>query len=156
MILGTGINEQNPLTNDNPASLMIGYNTNQPSVYVGSGDGFNGPGAVALGHDEPLAQNHIRGSLVVDGFGTGHGQALPAGPGSRLVYAPQLGAFRAGTVSGSQWNVPGTITLVPATDNSAVLTFTIAPTAIPSTYPCQLMLFSEGHHKALPFTFIVT
>lgn len=65
-----------------------------------------------------------------------------------------------GTVFLNVQDLPGTITLAPAavssSENTAVLTFTVASTALPGTYPCQLMLFSEGHHKALPFTFTVT
>jgi hypothetical protein len=107
MILGRGPDVPTPLVNNTPNSLMIGYMTTVPSLFVGEGNGSDGPGRVALGHATPEAQNHLRGSLVVDGFtDPSYGTALPTGAGTRLVFQPQNGAFRAGTVTGTQWDAP--------------------------------------------------
>lgn len=61
---------------------------------------------VGIGTINPLAKLHVNnGSILVDGT-TG---AIPTtGAGTRMMWIPSKGAFRAGAVTGTQWDVIGT------------------------------------------------
>ncbi|MGZ9097013.1 MAG: tail fiber domain-containing protein [Micavibrio sp.] len=59
---------------------------------------------VGVGTADPLADFHTGGNLLVTGtFGAGDTTPV-SGAGTRMMFVPNKGAFRAGTVSGTQWN----------------------------------------------------
>jgi hypothetical protein len=62
-------------------------------------------GLVGIGTATPSAQLHISGTEGILAQGTfGSGTALTLGGGTRMMWYPRKAAFRAGYVSGTQWN----------------------------------------------------
>ncbi len=66
-VIGRGYLENNKLENNMPNSLMIGFNSNIPTFFVGMSDHYGKTGRIAIGHivDEngymtPQAKLHIR------------------------------------------------------------------------------------------------
>ena len=60
MVFGTGMNTSNPLINNEQNSLMIGFNSTKPSLFV-KGGGFNYTGKVGIGDvTDPQAKLHIK------------------------------------------------------------------------------------------------
>jgi hypothetical protein len=69
---------------------------------------LTGQGWLGLGTNSPQAQLHVaEGEVLLQGtFDGGYAGPLPAtGVGTRLMWVPQLAAFRVGRVSGTQWDL---------------------------------------------------
>lgn len=62
-------------------------------------------GKLGIGISAPTASLHLVGNdgLVAEGT-FGSGSAPPSGAGTRMVWYPKKGAFRAGSVTGTQWD----------------------------------------------------
>lgn len=94
----TGITATNFIGTINAADLIFKTN-NAERMRITSA------GKVGLGTTNPTATLHILGN---DGFveeGTfGSGTTLASGAGTRMMWYPKYAAFRAGYVSGTQWN----------------------------------------------------
>lgn len=58
-VLGTGYDPLNPLRNNIKRSLMIGLNSNKPTLFIGPAAGKGYWGRVGIGIIKPLAQLHI-------------------------------------------------------------------------------------------------
>lgn len=59
---------------------------------------------VGVGTNNPLDDFHVAGDLLVTGGYTGTASVGVSGAGSRMFFDPESGAFRAGSVSGGQWD----------------------------------------------------
>lgn len=64
MVLGTGTSTE-MLKNGIVHSLMIGFNSNLPTVFISSSDGVGTTGNVGIGTSQPEAKLHISGDLQV-------------------------------------------------------------------------------------------
>ncbi|OQX76865.1 MAG: hypothetical protein B6D61_08110 [Bacteroidetes bacterium 4484_249] len=61
MIIGCGFDDNNPLVNGISRSLMIGFNSDKPTLFVGMSDGVGYTGKVAIGDvTDPQAKLHIK------------------------------------------------------------------------------------------------
>jgi len=62
-------------------------------------------GGVGIGTATPSAELHIdEGDLLVTGTYTGTSAVPVTGAGTRMFFHPAMGAFRAGTINGTQWD----------------------------------------------------
>ncbi len=59
---------------------------------------------VGVGTNNPLDDFHVAGDLLVTGSYTGTPSVAVSGAGARMFFDPESSAFRAGGVSGSQWD----------------------------------------------------
>jgi hypothetical protein len=66
MVIGIGANDDNPLVNSNSRSLMIGYNSDIPTLYVGSSLGVGTIGKVGIGTTSPASLLDVNGTLNVE------------------------------------------------------------------------------------------
>jgi hypothetical protein len=67
MIIGCGYDESNYLQNSNPNSLMIGFNSNLPTLFVNGAVGNGFTGKVGIGNvTEPQAKLHIKADVNED------------------------------------------------------------------------------------------
>jgi len=72
IIIGSGI--LSPFTifkNTIPNSLMIGFNSDIPTIFVGPSSGVGTSGAVGIGTSTPMHKLHVNGQLKLDGNGAG-------------------------------------------------------------------------------------
>jgi hypothetical protein len=70
MVIGIGADDDNPLVNSNSRSLMIGYNSDIPTLYVGSSLGVGTIGKVGIGTTSPASLLDVNGTLHVSGLAT--------------------------------------------------------------------------------------
>jgi hypothetical protein len=61
IIIGKGINGNNVLTNNIPFSLMIGFNSTIPTLFIGPAGGNGQTGLVGIGTSTPHCEFHIKG-----------------------------------------------------------------------------------------------
>jgi len=67
MVIGTGAAFGNPLTNSNPNSLMIGFGSNKPTLFISTAPDSDETGAIGIGNvTVPLAKLHIKSDLGED------------------------------------------------------------------------------------------
>ena len=104
------------LNNDTIVSPQQFYNSTSPLFIIGNGNGPSSPsnalvvrkdGRVGIGTNYPAARLHVQDSsvLFVGMFNGGTSADPPAtGPGTRMMWYPDKAAFRAGNVTGSQWD----------------------------------------------------
>lgn len=59
IVLGRGVNPINPLVNNSASSLMIGFNSNIPTFFVGSSAGVGTTGNVGIGTASPNAKLQV-------------------------------------------------------------------------------------------------
>jgi len=61
MVIGSGFDDYNPLVNDINKSLMIGFYSNKPTLFIGSATGNNLTGKIGIGDvTVPQAKLHIK------------------------------------------------------------------------------------------------
>jgi hypothetical protein len=72
------------------------YWSNPPNMFS------NVTGKVGIGTSSPLTKFHVKGGAVL--FSGGTGGTPTSGAGRRFMWIPSKAAFRAGYVSGNQWN----------------------------------------------------
>jgi len=60
MVLGAGISENNYLTNSFSYSLMIGFNSQYPTLFVSTSPSYDKTGKIGLGNVYPQAKLHLR------------------------------------------------------------------------------------------------
>ena len=78
-----------------------GYDTT-PDSWTGTGNVYTTSSNVGIGTTDPNAKFDVEDGAVLFSGTTG---AVPvSGSGRRLMWIPQYGAFRAGQVSGNQWD----------------------------------------------------
>jgi len=65
VVIGSGVDDSNRLTNNISKSLVVGFNGGVASLFVGPGDGAL-PGNVGIGTLNPQALFEVNGSLVAD------------------------------------------------------------------------------------------
>lgn len=100
--MGSGVGNQYPLVNDQQNSLIIGFNSNLPTLYVGQAEGAGTIGKVGIGTTDPKAMLQVDGSLVLTG---GAGDEIDiTGIGTRMMWIANKAAFRAGGVYADQWD----------------------------------------------------
>jgi hypothetical protein len=98
---------------------------NGSSVWSKSGDDIynNNAGNVGIGTTSPVSSLHVATGGLFAVTGTyGAGATLPAGltgAGTRAFFYPNLGAFRAGTVSGTQWDTIGNYSVAMGNSTTA-------------------------------------
>lgn len=71
MVLGSGVT-QNPgigtdLVNSVPSSLMVGFNSDLPTLFVGGASGIGTTGKVGIGTSTPNVDLHVKGFSLIDG-----------------------------------------------------------------------------------------
>ena len=66
MVIGSGADDDNPLVNGETRSLMIGYNSDIPTLFVGPSDGVGTVGKVGIGTSTPSSLLDINGTLHVE------------------------------------------------------------------------------------------
>jgi hypothetical protein len=115
----------------NPATGLVVYDTDMQKLYVYAGDFWtpvvsgdhwllteennlifnNGNVGIGTGFDLPAALLHVNGTGTGEGnvvftgqFNNSPGPAPALGGGTRLMWYPDKAAFRAGCVTGTQWN----------------------------------------------------
>lgn len=106
-----------------PASWLLSGNSgiNSSSQFLGTTDAtdlvlrtnnverarFTSTGRIGIGTVNPLADLHLESSNGFIAAGTfGNGATLPiSGAGTRMMWFPSKAAFRAGTVSASEWDI---------------------------------------------------
>lgn len=86
MTIGRGVNTSNKLANGTTNSLMIGFNSNIPTLFIGASSGTGTTGDVGIGTSSPQSELHVKGnagslllegtdhffiSLYPDGYGAG-------------------------------------------------------------------------------------
>lgn len=86
MILGCGYDNTNRLVNNVPNSLMVGFNSSKPTLFVGPSLSSNYTGKIGIGvfdnDNQPLAKLHIRAdanedaSLFLETSGSDHSSRL--------------------------------------------------------------------------------
>src|SRR6201998_4774491 len=80
MVLGAGVSASNMLVNSISNSLMIGFNSTYPTLYVGPSLGGNSSGNVGIGTDAPITALHVATNGRTVGYITSDPLA-PAGAG---------------------------------------------------------------------------
>ncbi len=86
-------------------------------------------GGVGIGTASPSAELHIdEGNLLVTGTYTGTSAVPVSGAGTRMFFQPATGAFRAGTVTGTEWDDAniGTNSIAMGYDTTASNTASVA------------------------------
>ncbi len=67
---------------------------------------FRSDGNVGINNTDPDVKLQVtEGNVVFDGDDDGAYETIPSGAGSRFMWLPEKSALRAGTVTGTQWNV---------------------------------------------------
>ena len=67
MIFGVGFNIDNPLINSQTHSMMIGFGSTKPTLFVGPSNGVNSTGKIGIGNvTDPQAKLHIRADQYDD------------------------------------------------------------------------------------------
>ncbi len=80
MTLGTGLSSYTYLENQQPYSLMVGFNSDVPTFFVGASSGQSKTGKIGIGNvTSPQAKLHIKGDTYEDADiylqpGTGYGK----------------------------------------------------------------------------------
>ncbi len=81
MVIGIGFDDYNPLINTESKSLMIGFNSNKPTFFIGTSTGLNTTGKIGIGDvTDPQAKLHIKADNNEDAD-------LLLEPGSSMNYA---------------------------------------------------------------------
>lgn len=77
IVIGSGL-EGAKLSNNQANSLIVGFNSNIPTLIVTSASGAGSTGAVGIGTQEidPLSKLHVKGKLVIDDGTQGEGKIL--------------------------------------------------------------------------------
>lgn len=103
--------ETDPLYVASPASQITQenidtWNANTPGLWNTNAAGIHyNSGNIGVGTVNPTEQLHINGGNLLVAGAIGQGPELTAsGAGSRMFFNPNRGIFRAGSVSGTQWN----------------------------------------------------
>lgn len=94
------------LINNTPSSLMVGFNSDIPTFFVGTSSGAGTTGKVGIGTVNPefkLSLDDDGGIIAKGTFGSG-ATLLTTGCGPRLIWYPRKAAFRAGYASGDSCN----------------------------------------------------
>ncbi len=68
MVIGTGYDTLNYIENNISESLMIGFNSNEPTLYVGPASGLNTIGNVGIGTRYPSKNLEVNGTFKVNSF----------------------------------------------------------------------------------------
>lgn len=98
--LGNQATTDNGIISSNGAGLLIGTSTSGTFTERVRLDYTTGN--VGIGTTSPLAKLHLNnGSLLFDGT---TGATPTSGAGTRMMWIPTKAAFRAGTVTGTEWN----------------------------------------------------
>ncbi len=67
MIFGAGFDINNPLINSQTHSMMIGFGSTKPTLFVGPSNGVNSTGKIGIGNvTDPQAKLHIRADQYED------------------------------------------------------------------------------------------
>ncbi len=102
MAIGKGIDNANRLINNTANSLMIGYLSDVPTVFVGPSSGSGTTGDVGIGTASPNAKLHVSGgAFLADGTS---GSTPASGAGTRMMWVPDKSSFRAGIVTNADWD----------------------------------------------------
>jgi hypothetical protein len=66
MIFGTGVGNgiSNAMINDIPNSLMVGFNSTKPTLFVGSSNGGSTIGKVGIGTTDPQSELHVHDGTI--------------------------------------------------------------------------------------------
>ncbi|MBW8049724.1 MAG: T9SS type A sorting domain-containing protein [Cytophagales bacterium] len=112
VVIGVGLSN-NPIINNSPNSLMVGFNSDVPSLFVERSDGTSGSlGKIGIGTTNTvfsltLAGNGINtngGIWAEGGTVSGIGPIVPTSNKIRMFWYPRKGAFRAGFANGTKWD----------------------------------------------------
>jgi len=79
IVLGAGVNTTSKLNNSISNSLMVGFNSNIPTLFVGPSSGINTTGYVGIGTASPLSDLHIKGAsgaIVLERNSSSYGPSL--------------------------------------------------------------------------------
>jgi hypothetical protein len=122
MVLGRGTTSGDTLVNDIGNSLMVGFNTTTPTLFVGGADH-----RVGIGTDSPAAKLDVQGTLNVGKDSTGYDVNFYGGGGSyggiRFFWDEDMGALRAGRdEDGTYWapDSVGFYSLATGKNNKAI------------------------------------
>ncbi len=84
---------------------LFALGTMTTQIYAGGNSYFNSTGNLGVGTTTPIAKFHVyNGSVLYSGT---TGSTPTTGAGTRMMWIPALSAFRAGVVTGTQWNTIG-------------------------------------------------
>ncbi|MFH0714981.1 MAG: hypothetical protein V1847_04320 [Candidatus Diapherotrites archaeon] len=75
-VFGSGIDAYHKIINNIDKSLMVGFNSNIPTLFVGPSNGANTTGNVGIGTSTPLAKLDVNGDVRANGFIYGDGSYL--------------------------------------------------------------------------------
>lgn len=121
MVLGRGLLPNSRLTNDTADSLMVGFNSDMPTVFVGPSSGAGTTGDVGIGTVAPEAKLDVRGTIEVDQKIQAHdagGLELATADGTTRLYIEDTGEVGIGTSTPDrELEVVGTILATNADAN---------------------------------------
>lgn len=105
MVLGSGLNEISRIVNNIENSLVVGFNSDVPTFFIGPSSGFGTTGNVGIATTTPSAKLDVQGTLKTGEDDTGYDvNFYGSETGSRLFWDESKMAFRAGRdTDGTHW-----------------------------------------------------
>lgn len=80
IVIGSGNNGSDLLINDIDNSLMVGFNSNAATLFVGTANGSNSIGHVGIGTTNPSARLDVNGDIVADNIDLRNGITINGVP----------------------------------------------------------------------------
>jgi len=68
MVIGVGFSSGSKITNSNPNSLMVGFNSDIPTLFVGTSAGLATTGDIGIGNSSPSSKLDVTGTVTMTGF----------------------------------------------------------------------------------------